>query len=107
MPTLENFDSAQVPHRPQRHPGVPPPMLSDGFDSACMCRRWQPREEAACPRFGLISMVFVCSAGVLIVAIVLLAKQAAATGRTVTYGLPCPFVANNAIHAIVFFPFLG
>ncbi|KAI5899339.1 uncharacterized protein SCHCODRAFT_02523717 [Schizophyllum commune H4-8] len=143
MLTLEIFDSAQVPHRAQRHPGVPPPMLSEALDSASMCRRWQPREEAAPAHRRLhlgflpsnhldvsssstrtstrsagsqqtslsaarfISMAFACSTGVLIVAIVLLAEQAAATGRTVTYGLPCPFVANNAIHAIVLLPLLG
>ncbi|KAL1701795.1 hypothetical protein EV121DRAFT_282345 [Schizophyllum commune] len=97
MLTLENFDSAQVPHRPQRHPGVPPPMLSDGLDSACMCRRWQPREEAA--SLSVRGRFDRCHRAA--------RQQAAATRRTVTYGLPCPFVANNAIHAIVLLPFLS
>ncbi|KAL1715051.1 hypothetical protein EV715DRAFT_276165 [Schizophyllum commune] len=128
MLTLENFDSAQVPHRPQRHPGVPPPMLSDGLDSATICRRWQPREEAGPPSLGFLPLnhLDVSSsstrtstrcAGSQQASLSVRGRfdrchraarqQAAATRRTVTYGLPCPFVANNAIHAIVPLPFLS
>ncbi|KAL1733097.1 hypothetical protein EV714DRAFT_282115 [Schizophyllum commune] len=100
MLTLENFDSAQVPHRPQRHPGVPPPMLSDGLDSACISTRTSSRcagsQRASLSARGRFDRCHRAAR-----------QQAAATRRTVTYGLSCPFVANNAIHAIVLLPFLG